>query len=335
MLKQNLVARTPEAVKVFEMEVLCASDERFLPHTATMLCSLLNHNRICRIHLFYGSDATRGLPILKAFVENKYETQLLCYEIEPQNGLRVDGHMSIATYYRLMAPRILSIDIKKILYLDSDIIVRRSLTDLWTTDLRDHALAAVQEFYWDQRKPFVEIPPGSKYFNAGILLINLDYWRRNKIGERAIDFIINNPQKVNYWDQDALNALLVNRWINLPPIWNVQVNRWSDLEWIDLPTILNVYDDTEARKLVANAAIVHFVGPVKPWHWRWHQSNRKYPLKSEYHRYRRKTPWRQYRLEGKPSLLLRLYFSVGSFAKLLLPGSVRRWVRSYMPSPQI
>ena len=316
------------------MEILCASDERFLPHTATMLCSLLDHNRACRIHLFHSSGTVNGLSILKAFVENEYETQLLCYEIEPQSGLRVDGHMSIATYYRLMAPRILPIDIEKILYLDSDLIVRRSLSQLWTTDLRDSALAAVQEFYWDPGKPFVEIPPGSKYFNAGIMLLNLDYWRQNKVGERAIAFIINNPDKVNYWDQDALNALLVNRWINLPPTWNVQVNRWTDLEWID-PTILNLHDDTEVRKLVANAGIVHFVGPVKPWHWRWHQSNKKYPLKSEYHRYRRKTPWRQYRLEGKPSFLSRLYFCVGSCAKLLLPGTVRRWVRSYMPNPQI
>lgn len=195
------------------MEILCACDERYLPHTATMLCSLLENNRVYRIHLFYDESATNNLPTLKAFVE-EYETELLCYEMVPQSfrDLQVDRKVSTATYYRLAAPYILSSNVRKILYLDSDIIVRRSLEDLWNTDIQDYALAAVIDPWWSPGGgPHVELPPGAKYFNAGVLLINLDYWRKNNVSENATAFVRNNFEKVHYWDQDALNAILVDR----------------------------------------------------------------------------------------------------------------------------
>lgn len=49
------------------MEILCASDERYLPHTATMLYSLLEHNRVFRIHLFYDFKRNKRCPNLKSF----------------------------------------------------------------------------------------------------------------------------------------------------------------------------------------------------------------------------------------------------------------------------
>ena len=263
------------------------------------------------------SSATNGVPTLKAFVE-KYETQLLCYEMVQQSfrGLRVDRDVSIATYYRLAAPHILPSNVGKILYLDSDIIVRRSLEDLWNTDIQDYALAAVIDPWWSPGGgPHVEVPPGAKYFNAGVLLINLDYWRMNNVSENATAFARNNFEKVHYWDQDALNAILVDRWIPVPQIWNA-------------------YDFHKGRSVI-DPAIVHFCGP-KPWHWyaehaRW---SARYAFIHEYRRCRRKTPWPRYRLEGEPRFSGRLYFSLRSLGRVLLPGGVRRWLRSRVPLPQ-
>ena len=207
---------------------------------------------------------------------------------------RVDKWVSIATYYRILAPRILPINIDKVLYLDSDIIVRGSLNDLWNTDLRDRALAAVGELADSRAVNLVGLPPGAKYFNGGVLLINLAFWRENSIYERATAFIRDNPEKVELWDQDALNAILVHSWIELPAHWNAQHHFITGL-----PAARIVHLTPEQRAMVplSEPAVVHFDGDTKPWHW-----SCRHPFQYEYRKYRLKTPWPQYRLEGKPRL---------------------------------
>jgi lipopolysaccharide biosynthesis glycosyltransferase len=249
-----------------------------------MLCSLLEHNRVSHIHLFHNTAAIGELPKLKSFVA-KYGSEISFYEIAPERlqSLRVDGHVSAAAYYRLMSALILPANIEKILYLDSDIIVRHSLSELWEIDLKDQALAAVDDL-WPTTEAFVAhmeilgLPSNTRYFNSGVMLINLNYWRQNNVCERATAFVRENPEKVEFHDQDALNVILVGRWIHLPGTWNGQ-------------------DFGGTGRPVPDVAIVHFIGPGKPWHWSW-RSN-EHPFKKEYRQYRRKTPWRQYTLEGR------------------------------------
>jgi lipopolysaccharide biosynthesis glycosyltransferase len=288
------------------MEVLCGFDERFVPHAATMLCSLLENNRVSRVHVLHGASKGKESERFKGSIAKlerllvKYECKLVCYEVgfEDFVGLRVDESSSIAHYFRLLAPQVLPTHMKKILYLDSDLIVRGSLLALWNCDLSGNALAAVEDAFWDPYSdwPYVEMPRGARYFNSGVMLINLDYWRQHRVGERAIAFVRDNPTKVNYYDQDALNAILINSWISLPAVWNHHI---------------------------PNPAIVHFIGEDKPWRW-----SVKHAYKNEYYRYRRKTPWRHYRLtEGRLVLQQRLGFSLRRVARAVLPGSLQQWLR--------
>ena len=183
--------------------------------------------------------------------------------------------------------------------------MRGSLRDLWNCDVSGYALAAVEDAFWDPKAEwsYVEMPKGAKYFNSGVMLINLDYWRQNNVGERAIAFVRDNPTRVNYYDQDALNAILANCWISLSPIWNQHI---------------------------PNPAIVHFVGEDKPWQW-----SVNHPYKSDYHRYRCKTPWQHYRLaEGRLVLQRGFGRSLRSFARAVLPEGLRQWLRSRLRSSE-
>jgi lipopolysaccharide biosynthesis glycosyltransferase len=293
------------------MEILCTCDGRYLPHAATMLCSLLDHNSVSRIHLFYGSITSRELAKLK-FLLARYGTPVTFYEMIPGDfeDLRIDKYASVAVYYRILAPRLLPADIGKILYLDSDLIVRRSLNDLWQTELTNQALAAVPD-YGDAARKALGLPAGAKYFNSGVLLINLKFWRENRVPERAIEFVRNNPEKVQYWDQDALNAILVQQWIELPEYWNTQSETVND--WLRA-------SESGAEM---DPAVVHFTTSLKPWQYAGNS-----PFKREYHRYRLKTPWRRYKLEGSPSLRQRVRQTLRKFARLVLPRPFRQWVRS-------
>jgi lipopolysaccharide biosynthesis glycosyltransferase len=298
-----------------KMEVLCACDERYLPHAATMLCSLLEHNSVSRVHFFYSAIDIHHLAKLRRLV-SKYKSEVTFYEIVLADlpELPVDKWASPAVYYRLLAAQLLPTDLKKVLYLDSDIVVRCSLRDLWNTNLTDRALAAVSN-YEDEARKALGLPDGTKYFNSGVLLINLQFWRENNVPERAISFIKNNPQKVQYWDQDALNAILIDQWIELPPYWN-----WQD--WHE-------------------SAVVHFIADDKPWQW-----SNTHPFKHEYHKYRLKTPWRRYKQEGQPSLpqrfdssvrnfVRRFGSSVRNFARAVLPATLRQWIRSHFSNSQV
>jgi lipopolysaccharide biosynthesis glycosyltransferase len=291
-----------------QMEVLCACDERYLPHAATMLCSLLTHNRGIRIHFFYSAIANRELAKLKSLVARD-GSELVFYEIASSavEGLRVDKHASGAVYYRLLAPGLLPTSLDKVLYLDCDIIVRRSLLELWNTDITDYALAAVSDLWEEEYGKALGLPMGAKYFNSGVLLINLQFWRENGVPERVVSFIRGNPEKAECWDQDGLNATLVDQWRELPRFWNAQIH---ESRAVPLGT-------------EKNPAIVHFVTGDKPWF----RSN-KHPFKDEYHKYRLKTAWRRYKQVGEPHLLERFRPSLQSFARVVLPGRVRRWLRS-------
>jgi lipopolysaccharide biosynthesis glycosyltransferase len=289
------------------MEVLCACDERYLPHAATMLCSLLEHNSVSRIHFFYSTIRNGELEKLKSLVA-RYGSKLLCYEMVAADfqDLRIDRWISNAAYYRLLAARFLPAETEKVLYFDCDIIVRNGLNELWATDLAGRALAAVPDYWLDPQSR--GLPEGAKYFNSGVLLINLPFWRQNNVAERAIAFIKNNPDKVTAWDQDALNAILVNQWVELPPHWNAQ----NEAHW---------RQESQSR-VAAKPAVVHFITDDKPWRW-----SNKHPFKREYHKYRLKTPWAKYRQEGQPRFRI-----VYSFARALVPRSLRKWLRARIAS---
>ncbi|MBV8361747.1 MAG: glycosyltransferase family 8 protein [Deltaproteobacteria bacterium] len=292
------------------MEILCACDKVYVAHTATMLCSLLEHNPGSRIHMFHGADLSSELNTLTLFLSS-YHSNILLYDLSDTcfTELPTNEYFSTTIYYRLLAPYILPKNINKILYLDSDLVVRRPLRELWKIDLDNYALAAVEDAKWNPKKQAfisvfsMELAPGIKYFNSGVMLINLSYWKLNAVSERAIAFVKKHRERLNFWDQDALNAVLDGRWISLPAVWNAH------------------HQHVAGVSRVADPAIVHYCGDIKPWHWRWHEV--QHPYKYEYHRYRKRTPWRRYRLEGRPGWSRRMK----QVAKRLLPLKVRQRLR--------
>jgi lipopolysaccharide biosynthesis glycosyltransferase len=312
-------SRGPDLAHCEGMEVLCTFDEHFVPHSATMLCSLLEHNLVSKIHLLYSCVSKNDIETLGTFIKG-YGALLIAYEMDAKQftEFRVDKESpqsSAANYFRLLAPRLLPTHLNKVLYLDSDVIVRRPIGDLWKTNLSNYALAAVEDSFWCPELNYVQMPANTKYFNSGVMLINLEYWRKHRVGERAIEFALENPDKVDYYDQDALNATLINRWVNVSATWNDHA--LSALPW---PALRN--------RDVEDPAVVHFVGGDKPWYW-----SSKHPFKAEYRRYRLKTPWWLYIEKRTLRVPPTISHSVRRMVRLALPimalRRLRRLVNDY------
>ncbi|MET1041701.1 MAG: glycosyltransferase [Acidimicrobiales bacterium] len=102
------------------------------------------------------------------------------------------------------------------------------------------------------------IPRGREYFNTGVMVIDVQAWRDEEIAERCRTFLVESPQHARFWDQDALNVVLEDRWLRLPSELNAfPVSAFP--EWFDEPARAALHKTEEA------ALILHFNGPIKPW----------------------------------------------------------------------
>jgi lipopolysaccharide biosynthesis glycosyltransferase len=131
----------------------------------------------------------------------------------------------------------------------------------------------------------INISPAYGYFNAGILIMNTREWIKNDLTTKIFAFIRTHQSKLTFWDQDALNANLYDRWKCLPPKWNQQ----SALFEGPRKKLIEVYNEKELDEAWNDPAIIHYTGSSKPWDFL-----NLHPYRKAYFTYLRKTPWKNY-----------------------------------------
>jgi lipopolysaccharide biosynthesis glycosyltransferase len=268
------------------MEIVCGIDSVYAPHLGVMLTSLVATNpaQPIRVHVLHdGID-----PALRARVAACVPSiQIEWKEIADHRVLNFDTilHITRATYLRLTMLEALDPEIKRILYLDVDMIVNGDLRPLWDINLGDKVCAAVvdpgavpEEFAakWSLATP-------GQYFNAGVMLFDLDRLREKPFLQRAADILANPATPCEYADQDALNIVLWNEWLPVDPGWNFQRKF--------------LYDNFTAWKALApmqrEPAIIHYTERYKPWRRsEWH------PYAWLYLKNLSRTPFREQVLEA-------------------------------------
>lgn len=143
---------------------------------------------------------------------------------------------SVGAMYRLLTPQLLSQDIEKIIYLDSDIIVNLDIKELWQIELGNKILAAVPEISngVDIQKFAALCHEGyvdkKDFFNSGVLLMNLNIFRtEEKNIVNGVRFIGQHPQFLTV-DQEVLNYLFAKDYLKLPVEFNyfVKSHRHSE-----------------------------------------------------------------------------------------------------------
>jgi len=166
------------------------------------------------------------------------------------HGLPRDAGDSYMCYIRLLMPEL--IDESKILFLDSDLVILRPVEPLFATELGDTLLGGIRDagqVYLRNDCPIFQstgAPGDTPYFNAGILVVDLDAWRKEGVQKKTIDYLAEYGQVSTWRDQTALNTLYWNRATYLSDSWNTQSYRFPD----------DIGFETH---------ILHFVGPAKPF----------------------------------------------------------------------
>ena len=243
--------------------IVLACDGSYAMQLATVLVSAVEANRSGQPLDVYVLCEQFPVGMRQRVVDSVPEGSTVIHwvpvDLSSFEGLPTMPHISSRmAFARLMIPRIFSTNVHRVLYLDADTLVLDDLIPLWEVDLKGAVIGAVLDRILDpalkRRVPGVDkwldsFPRVRDYFNNGVLLIDLDAWRKERISEKAIEYLRFHPDSP-YNDQDALNVACDGRWTELGLRWNFYDHFRTSI--LDMPP-------AERPK------IAHFVGSQKPW----------------------------------------------------------------------
>lgn len=293
------------------MDIVCATDNNFLLYLGVAICSVCENNRDQDIefHIIVGEDVSEPGKSLLSEMVGRYGQRMSFYSINesvlkelPVGKPGQPPHISVAAYYRLFLSTILPETVNKVLYLDCDIINVSSLAPLWDTDIDDVAVAAAPDVFecYDSLYDRLQYHSELGYFNSGVLLVNLRYWRENHLQEDFLEFWKQHPERVLYHDQDILNYVLKERKRVLHLKYNVQ----EPLLHVVNP--LSEKYQNEVEDALHNPVIMHFTTPAKPW-----VRGCRHPWKKEFFEYHRKSGLPKFKLAGRQKISL--YWRIRNF----------------------
>jgi len=238
-----------------------AADARYAMPLAVMLGSVGDHaGPGVVVDAYIVDDGVTGEN--RAKVESSLSANVHLRWVAAQGGLEglpTWGRMPLAVYRKLTVAEWTPTELKRVIWLDCDLLVLEDISALWRTPLRGQLAMAVQ----DPRVPLVSsqfgvaawrelgIAADCQYFNAGVMVIDLPGWREHEVSGRALEYLRKYGDRAYFWDQEALNALLAGRWGQLDPRWN----RHPSLEHV--PGLRNGSDE--------RPGVAHFSGRLKPW----------------------------------------------------------------------
>ena len=266
------------------IHITCSLDSKYTRFAGVLMTSIFENNKDEKImmHIMGFQLTDNDKKDLKHIVE-KYQNEITFYDIKEEifKDFSTKEQWNIATYFRLLLPELININVKRVLYVDCDIIFRGEIRELYDIDLENNIIGAVEDHVLSPRISLNYshgIYPENFYFNAGVLLIDLQEWRKYKITEKCFEYL--HKYKPMHLDQDTLNAVLQGKWKHL----SYRYNFMSDFH----TAYFNKKDfEMDIRKKYPfYPIIIHFTG-TKPWH---HTSRSVY--KVDFFRYQSMTKWK-------------------------------------------
>jgi lipopolysaccharide biosynthesis glycosyltransferase len=283
------------------MDICFSTGNDFVPHTAAAMVSVLRHaeGKVCFhiIHELSDDNIARlaELKKIREFALHLYPADKERFKDFPlPESVK---HINVRTYYKIILPTLIP-NLKKILYLDSDLIVIKEIGELWNTDMTDYYVAGAYDISSKFRTLGTPV-----YINAGLLLMNLEKMREDNIEEKLFKFMAEHGDLIDAADQDLINYTMQGKIKILPDRLNYQYCVPIVKTRVDKPEY--IWHPPE------NIAVLHFAGNKKPWNS--YEILEKYS--KEYFDNFRLTPWgKEYQA---PPILLRYLRRTSAFAARL------------------
>ena len=268
------------------MNILYASNDGFARHLGTSMCSLFDKNRdmaeitVYVLSLGLSEDNCGKLQE----IADRYHRNLVILElgdIRERFDFEVDtGGYDISIMGRLFMGEMLPETVDRVLYLDCDTVIVRSLKNMWKEELGGAVFGAVMEpTIYEAVKESIGLGGEDGYYNSGMLLVDL---------EKLLAFLKEKGGVLFASDQDLLNGALKGRIHTLMPEWNFFPNyRYFSYETLveHSPAYAAVSKDA-FRRAKKHPAVIHFMGDERPWI----RGNLNH-YRLAYEKYLAQTPW--------------------------------------------
>ena len=242
------------------LPVACAISRSYVLPLAVMLRSLREHldpSFEPVLYLIHAGIPAASLGVISSIIK----THSIVPSESQLAAAPCDTHFPREASIPLLLADLVPAGVERILFLDADMLVLEDLAKLWQTPLDGHVLAAAPDAAiplcssprgvkgWRARG----IPSHARYFNCGVLMIDLELWRQRDVTRRALQYLQTTRERIDFLHQEALNAVLWNAWEPLDSRWNLLASHAR-----------RSYESSAAESW-RKPGIVHFAGRVKPW----------------------------------------------------------------------
>jgi len=247
--------------------IVYASDNRFAEILGVSLVSLYENSKDMNEITVYVLDSGitnenkwKLLSVCKSykrnditFIPGKNISEKLSMNVAVDRG-------SLSQYARLFVSSDLPESLSRVLYLDCDIIVKRSTKDLWNLNLQGKTIGALMDAFSKYYRANINLRENDIMFNSGVMLIDLNRWREQKIEEKLLEFIKSKKGKIQQGDQGALNHVLSHDTYCFEPKFN-SVTIFYDFNYKEMLIYRKppeFYTEEQIREAVENPSIIHF-----------------------------------------------------------------------------
>ena len=274
------------------IHIACCSNEKLAPMFGVVVTSVginVTSDDVMMYLLHNGLKDSTVKRLQKIADRYKVGLKFLEIDLEILKDCPVDDKIhygNIMMYARLLLPSMLP-NLDKVIYLDCDLVVCKDLQSLWETDVNDMAVAMAPDLWYQDKGTLSRLGINNNYLNSGVIVMNLDYWRKHDVQNRLLSYIIDKGKELIYNDQDALNVILQKERWQLPVKYNVTpyyFNRNLD----NYPKEMH----EEIREARINPIIFHFLGNIKPWSLGCYVPGKKLFMK-----YQKESGWRHFIIE--------------------------------------
>ncbi|MDC7279111.1 glycosyltransferase family 8 protein [Butyrivibrio fibrisolvens] len=261
------------------MDVVYITDEYYIMPTTVSIVSLIENNKEAfgTIYVICEGCTAKELEKILNLKTYRWDIKIInvdsekYIELEQELKDKTNTHVSRAALHKFSIPNLIK-DVDKILYIDGDIIVNKSIKNLFDIDLEGYYMAAVEDMgnlmFCYKGEPShsdrIEMK-GEKYYNSGLMLLNLKEMRKDSVGEKLLDYRIN---KINYFmDQDAFNYCMHERILELSYKFNFRAPLFYEANFDEINTLFFESRYTSYDELLNDMVILHLSANYKPWEY--------------------------------------------------------------------
>ena len=290
------------------MNILYQSDNNYAPYMGVSICSLLENNKEAgSINIYIIDDGINGDNKEKInSLSLKYPAKIsyLTGDILLEDADLVKTfeytqfRKNTHSYFKMFIDRLLPDLNERIIYIDCDTVVEGDITGLESIDLKGRAIGMVQDSLVASVKTSVGMDDTERYYNSGVILIDLKRWKELNCSDRIYKHI-RDIRTYGTVDQDVLNVELHDEISTLPVRYNLQPVH-MDYSYRQYSRVYKhkepYYGSEEIKEALKDPGIIHFLRYIgeSPWH-----EGNVHPATPYFDKYLKISPWHD--MVKKPS----------------------------------